>query len=76
MNRRGTALSITADRNPVNESLLSAKDAAKRLGMSENWLRRSDVPQVVFGRRKLYRPSDLARYVEACVSHRIEQEGA
>lgn len=75
MNSRGTPLSIIGDRNPVNESLLSAKDAAKRLGMSENWLRRSDVPQVLLGRRRLYRPSDLARYVESRVSHRIDREG-
>ncbi len=71
MKKRGTLLTIARDESPVNEDLLSTKDAAKRLGMSESWLRRSDVPRVELGRRKKYRPIDLALYVNARVSHRI-----
>lgn len=73
MNRRSTVLSIDPGSPPNNESLLSVKDAAKRLGMSESWLRQSDVPKVNLGRRNLYRPSDLARYVDARVSHRLNR---
>ncbi len=73
MNRR-SILSIDESKQPVNERLLSVKDAADQLGVSASWLYGSNVPNVKLGRRKLYRPSDLARYVNARVSHRIDSE--
>lgn len=74
MKTRSTVSSIAGESAPVNESLLSAKMAAAVLGMSESWLHGSNVPHVKLGRRKLYRPSDLSRYVNARVSHRIDSE--
>ena len=74
MKTRGTVSSIGGGGPPVNEGLLSAKMAAAVLGMSPSWLQGSNVPYVKLGSRKLYRPSDLARYVNARVSHRIEPE--
>jgi hypothetical protein len=74
MKTRGTVSSIGGEEPPVNETLLSAKMAAARLGMSESWLHGSNVPHVKLGRRKLYRPSDLSRYVNSRVSHRIDPE--
>jgi hypothetical protein len=43
--------------------LLTVKQAAKRLNMSEAWLYASGVPYVKLGSRRLYRPSDLDHHV-------------
>lgn len=72
MKHRGAIGSIDGREPPVNERLLSVKEAAQQLGVSTSWLYQSDVPGVKLGSRKLYRPSDLARYVEAHVSHRLD----
>jgi hypothetical protein len=69
-----SVLSIGEAQIPVNERLLSVRDAADQLGVSASWLHGSNVPNVKLGRRKLYRPSDLARYVNAHLSHRIDSE--
>jgi predicted DNA-binding transcriptional regulator AlpA len=45
------------------ERLLSGREAAKLLGMSQAWLYQSDVPHVKLGRRRLYRTSDLRAFV-------------
>lgn len=74
MKTRGTVSSIGGETSPVNEPMLSTKMAAARLGMSESWLRGSSVPYVKLGSRKLYRPIDLSRYVEARISHRVDSE--
>ena len=73
MRNRGTIGSIGSVEAPVNERLLSVKDAAERLCVSPSWLYQSDVPHVRINRRLLYRPSDLADYVAAHVSHSVEQ---
>lgn len=52
-----------------NERLLSGKEAAKFLGMSQAWLYQSDVPFVRLGRRRLYRSSDLRSFVSRRVQH-------
>ena len=59
---------------PANEKLLSVKEAAAQLGVSTSWLSSASVPKVKLGRRTLYRPSDLAAYVNARVSHRAGLE--
>jgi hypothetical protein len=74
MQHRGAVVNIGARSAPVNEKLLSVKEAAQQLGVSESWLYQSDVPHVKLGRRKLYRPTDLAGYVDARLSHRIASE--
>lgn len=48
--------------------LLSVKQAAAFLNMSEGWLYGSGIPHVKLGRRRLYRPSDLERFVEERLS--------
>jgi predicted DNA-binding transcriptional regulator AlpA len=45
------------------ERLLSGREAAKLLGMSQAWLYQSDVPHVKLGRRRLYRARDLRAFV-------------
>ncbi len=58
----------------VNQKLLTAREAAEQLGMSESWLRTSDVPFVRFGgRARRYRPQDLRSYTAAHVSHSIDR---
>ena len=71
MKTRGAVGSIGNTDAPVNERLLSVKQAAEQLGVSPSWLYQSDVPDVKLGRRRLYRPSDLAQYIAARVSHRV-----
>ena len=71
MKNRGAVGSIGNADAPVNERLLSVKQAAELLGVSPSWLYQSDVPSVKLGRRRLYRPSDLAHYIAARVSHRV-----
>ena len=68
--------SIKQRSDHVNERLLSVKEAAEHLCVSTSWLYRSDVPYVKICRRKHYRPSDLARYVNARVSHRLGLDDA
>lgn len=69
MATRFAGRNIAAPDDAVNAPLLSAKDAAEFLGVSLSWLYRSDVPYVRLHRGKKYRRGDLARYVEARVSH-------
>lgn len=45
-------------------------EAATKLGVSKSWIYQSDIPYVKLGSRKLYRPTDVARYIEERVSHR------
>jgi len=45
------------------QKLLTGKEAADFLGMSQAWLYQSDVPCVRLGRRRLYRHEDLQAYV-------------
>lgn len=51
------------------DGLFSVKRAAAYLGISEGWLYKSGIPFAKLGRRRLYRPSDLDRFVEQNVSH-------
>jgi excisionase family DNA binding protein len=74
MRRRGAVMRIIESDASVNEKLLSVKEAASQLGVSKSWVYQSDVPYVKLGRRRLYRPSDLVRYVRARMSHRISSE--
>ena len=71
MRTRSTISNISHPAAAVNERLLSAKDAAALLGVSASWLYQSNVPRVKLGRRTLYRPHDLAAYVDARVTHRV-----
>jgi predicted DNA-binding transcriptional regulator AlpA len=50
-------------------AVLSVKDAAQYLGMSESWLWRSDVPRVRLGSRVKFRVVDLDAYLVQRVSH-------
>jgi predicted DNA-binding transcriptional regulator AlpA len=75
MRTRGAIETISGKTPAVNERLLSAKEAADRLGMSLGWLSSSQVPRVKLGRRTLYRPSDIDAFVAAHVSHRVGMEG-
>lgn len=43
--------------------LLSVREAAEYLGMSEAWLYASGIPCVKLGRRRLYRTEDLDGFV-------------
>lgn len=74
MKNRRSILSIGEPPEPVNERLLSVKEAADKLRVSASWLYQSDIPRVKLGSRRLYRPIDLARYVEARLSHEIDAE--
>lgn len=51
------------------EGLLSVKEAAAYLGMSEGWLYQSGIPFAKLGRRRLYRRSDLDQFVTNHLSH-------
>lgn len=72
MAARFAGRNIAAPDDAVNAPLLSAKEAADYLSVSISWLYRSDVPYVRLHRGKKYRQVDLARYVEARVSHGAE----
>ncbi len=71
MSNRSTVISMSEQRAPVNEKLMSVEEAADYLGLSKSWIYQSDIPRVKLGRRRLYRPSDLNKYVSARVSHQI-----
>ncbi|MGH7483973.1 MAG: helix-turn-helix domain-containing protein [bacterium] len=49
--------------------LLSVKEAADYLRMSEGWLYGSGIPCVHLGRRRLYRRADLDAAIEQNRSH-------
>jgi excisionase family DNA binding protein len=49
--------------------LLSVKEAAAYLRMSEGWIYQSGIPFAKLGRRRLYRRSDLDHFVEQHLSH-------
>lgn len=51
------------------EGLLSVKDAANFLNISEGLLLRTGIPFVKVGRRRLYRPRDLDSFIERNLSH-------
>jgi hypothetical protein len=74
MKKRGSVLSISGRDAPVNERLLSVKEAAEQLRVSTSWVYQSDIPRVKLGSRRLYRPVDLARYVNARLSHVLDAE--
>ena len=74
MKNRGTVVSIAQAKPPVNEKLLSVREAAEQLGVSASFVYSSDIPYAKIGRRKLFLPSDLALYVRARLSHRIDTE--
>ena len=44
--------------------LLSVKQAADYMGMSEAWLYSSGIPCVKLGRRRLYRTEDLDNFAD------------
>ena len=71
MRTRTTVGNIGGPPPAVNERLLSVKEAAALLGVSERWVRQSAIPRVKFSRRTLFRPSDVAEYVSAHVTHRV-----
>jgi Helix-turn-helix domain len=58
----------TDDGKPVS-GLLSVKEAAVYLNMSEGWLYGSGIPCVHLGRRRLYRRVDLDAAIERNRSH-------
>jgi hypothetical protein len=50
-------------------AVLSARDAARYIGMSESWLWRSDVPRVRMGSRVNFLVCDLDAYLVQRRSH-------
>lgn len=74
MATRNVVRSISAPTLNVTEKLLSVKDAASFLSVSASWLYQSDIPYVKLGSRRVYRPGDLAAYVDSHVSHRLAPE--
>jgi hypothetical protein len=71
---RNAVRSISAPTLNVNEALLSVKDAASFLCVSVSWIYQSDIPYVKLGSRRVYRPRDLAAYIDSHVSHRPSTE--
>jgi excisionase family DNA binding protein len=53
----------------AQDGLLSVRDAADYLNMSEGWLYQSGIPYVKLGRSRRYRRSDLDSHVERNLSH-------
>ncbi len=74
MRNRSTVFSMPGQGPPVNEKLLSVQEAAECLGVSKSFMYQSDIPCAKIGRTRRYRPSDLATYVNAHVSHRLPKE--
>jgi excisionase family DNA binding protein len=58
-----------AQADKAQEGLLSVRDAADYLKMSEGWLYNSGIPFVKLGRSRRYRRSDLDAFVERNLSH-------
>jgi predicted DNA-binding transcriptional regulator AlpA len=57
------------DELPFPHATLSASEAADYIGMSESWLRRSDVPRVRLGSRVIFMRSDLNAYLAQRRTH-------
>jgi excisionase family DNA binding protein len=57
------------------EGLLSVKEAAAYLGISEGWLYQSGIPFAKLGRRRLYRRADLDQFVADHLSHGLNKAG-
>lgn len=53
------------------DRLWTLEEAARYLGMSESWVRRSDVPIVLLGRARRYDPEQVKAYARARLSHHI-----
>lgn len=64
-----TNIDAVAAPDKASDSLLSVKQAAALLNMSEGWLYQSGIPYVKLGRRRLYRRIDIYRYIEQRLSH-------
>lgn len=74
MTSRLARQSIAANNGPrktpsLLPGLLSVKQAAAYLGISQAWLYQSDVPWVRLGRRRLYDPDSLRAYITRHSSH-------
>ena len=54
----------------LGDAVLSPSEAAALMGVSEAWLRRSDVPRANVGGTK-YLKSECLKYVAARLSHRV-----
>lgn len=54
-----------------NDAILSREEAADFLRMSLSWLTHSDVPRVRLGRRTVFLRSQLVRYADAKLTHRV-----
>lgn len=63
----------------VNDGLLSIRDAAHYLGMSESWLHHAVLaallPSFKIGRRRLVRKSDLDAYLDRHRCRGVHEEG-
>ena len=71
------ALTHTSERSEKTTSadgLLSVKEAADLLRMSDKWLYQSDIPFVRMGRRRLYFRASLLEYARQRLSN--AQSGA
>ena len=55
------------------DALMSVKDAAAHLGMSEGWIYGSGLPCVKLGRRRMYRRIDLDSFIEQNLTHGSEK---
>jgi hypothetical protein len=65
--------STPAHLSKPSDGLLSVKQAAAFLGMSEGWLYGSGIPCVKLGRRRHYRRIDLDTFVEHNLTHGPEK---
>lgn len=63
-------MNSTAVPDKAQGALLSVKDAAAYLQMSEGWLCQSHIPFVRLGRSRRYRIADLDAHIEQNLSHR------
>jgi excisionase family DNA binding protein len=57
-----TDLSDKSEKTSSADALLSVKEAADLLRMSDKWLYQSDIPFVRMGRRRLYFRTSLLEY--------------
>jgi excisionase family DNA binding protein len=64
-----TSVADKSDRTSSVDGLLSVKEAADLLRMSDKWLYQSDIPFVRMGRRRLYFRASLLEYARQRLSN-------
>jgi excisionase family DNA binding protein len=64
-----TSVADKSERTSSADGLLSVKEAADLLRMSDKWLYQSDIPFVRMGRRRLYFRANLLEYARQRLSN-------